>query len=79
MRIDNRMQRAQLRARKNAFGGDSQISVDDQLTRLEDDIRQANHLLEERVRRRTAELMDDVHDFALAPAQGGGFRHCLNF
>ena len=25
----------------------------------------------------TAESMDDVHDFALAPAQGGRFRHCL--
>lgn len=40
MRIDNRLQRAQLRARnKNGFTGDSQPSVDDQLTRLEDDIR----------------------------------------
>ena len=40
MRIENRLQRAQSRARtKNVFGGDNQISVDDQLTRLEDDIR----------------------------------------
>ena len=40
MRIDNRLQRAQLRARnKNALSGESQPSVDDQLTRLEDDIR----------------------------------------
>ena len=34
------MQRAQSRARnKNGFGGDSQITIDDQLTRLEEDIR----------------------------------------
>lgn len=40
MRIENRLQRAQSRARtKNVFGGDNQISIDDQLTRLEDDIR----------------------------------------
>ncbi len=40
MRIENRLQRAQSRARtKNVFGGDNQTSVDDQLTRLEDDIR----------------------------------------
>ncbi|HEX4900912.1 MAG TPA: MXAN_5187 C-terminal domain-containing protein [Pyrinomonadaceae bacterium] len=40
MRIENRLQRAQLRARsKNGFGGDSQITIDDQLTRLEEDIR----------------------------------------
>ena len=40
MRIENRLQRAQLRARsKNGFGGDSQITTDDQLTRLEEDIR----------------------------------------
>lgn len=40
MRIENRLQRAQSRARtKNVFGGDNQVSVDDQLTRLEDDIR----------------------------------------
>ncbi|MGI8919605.1 MAG: MXAN_5187 C-terminal domain-containing protein [Pyrinomonadaceae bacterium] len=40
MRIENRLQRAQSRARtKNVFGGDNQTSVEDQLTRLEDDIR----------------------------------------
>ena len=40
MRIENRLQRAQSRARnKNGFGGDSQITIDDQLTRLEEDIR----------------------------------------
>ncbi len=40
MRIENRLQRAQSRARtKNVFGGDNQTSIDDQLTRLEDDIR----------------------------------------
>lgn len=40
MRIENRLQRAQSRARvKNVFGGDNQTSVDDQLSRLEDDIR----------------------------------------
>lgn len=40
MRIENRLQRAQSRARnKNSFGGDSPITVDDQLTRLEEDIR----------------------------------------
>ena len=40
MRIENRLQRAQSRARtKNVFGGDNQTSLDDQLTRLEDDIR----------------------------------------
>ena len=40
MRIENRLQRAQFRARnKNGFGGESQITIDDQLTRLEEDIR----------------------------------------
>jgi hypothetical protein len=40
LRIENRLQRAQSRARtKNVFGGDNQASIDDQLTRLEDDIR----------------------------------------
>jgi hypothetical protein len=40
LRIENRLQRAQSRARnKNGFGGDSQITIDDQLTRLEEDIR----------------------------------------
>ena len=40
MPIDNRLQRANLRARnKNTFGGDNPITIDDQLTRLEDDIR----------------------------------------
>jgi hypothetical protein len=40
LRIENRLQRAQSRARtKNVFGGDNQTSIDDQLTRLEDDIR----------------------------------------
>jgi hypothetical protein len=40
LRIDNRLQRAQLRARnKNAFATDSQPTVDEQLTRLEEDIR----------------------------------------
>ena len=40
MRIDNRLQRAQLRARnKNGFVTDSQPTVDEQLTRLEEDIR----------------------------------------
>lgn len=40
MRIENRLQRAQSRARnKNGFGGDTPITIDDQLTRLEEDIR----------------------------------------
>ena len=40
MRIENRLQRAQSRARtKSVFGGDNQATVDEQLTRLEDDIR----------------------------------------
>jgi hypothetical protein len=40
LRIENRLQRAQFRARnKNGFGGESQITIDDQLTRLEEDIR----------------------------------------
>jgi hypothetical protein len=40
LRIENRLQRAQSRARnKNSFGGDSPITIDDQLTRLEEDIR----------------------------------------
>ena len=40
MRTDNRLQRAQLRARtRNGFTGQSQVSIDDQLSRLEEDIR----------------------------------------
>ncbi len=39
MRIDNRLQRAQLRARHKTGLADTKVSVDDQLTRLEDDIR----------------------------------------
>jgi hypothetical protein len=40
LRIDNRLQRAQLRARtKTGLGGESQHSIEDQLTRLEEDIR----------------------------------------
>ena len=38
MAIDNRLQRAHLRAR-NKNGFDNQVSIDDQLTRLEEDIR----------------------------------------
>jgi hypothetical protein len=39
LRIDNRLQRAQLRARHKTGQADTKVSVDDQLTRLEDDIR----------------------------------------
>lgn len=37
--MDNRLQRAQLRARHKTGLADTKVSVDDQLTRLEDDIR----------------------------------------
>lgn len=39
MRIENRLQRAQSRARHKTGLADTKVSVDDQLTRLEDDIR----------------------------------------